>query len=53
MKCIINVCKVDIGKMLDKHSWVAILYLQYCNREAASHVKEEMMQQSLLTFALP
>jgi len=53
MKCIINVCKVGIGKMLDKRSWVAIMYLQYCNREAASHVKEEMMQQSLPTFALP
>jgi hypothetical protein len=53
MKQFIKVRKVGIGNMLDKHSWVAVLYLQHCNREAASRAKEEMMQQNLLTFALP
>jgi hypothetical protein len=49
----IKICNVDIVKILDKFSWITVLFLQLCDREAASHAREEMMQQSLQTFVLP
>jgi hypothetical protein len=35
LKHFIKVHEVGIGKILDKHCWVAISYFQHCNREAA------------------
>jgi hypothetical protein len=49
----IEICSAGVVNILDKFSWIAVLFLKLCVREAASHVKEETMQLSSQTFALP